>query len=163
MNVDIVVPAEHHFEGMRLALDAVAREGGFLAFTQAPPTEAAHAFCRHIRTNGLCQLVALDADEVVGWCDILPTHGEARAHVGTLGMGVLRERRGQGIGRRLIKSTLAEAWTSGLTRVELSVRIDNIAARRLYEQCGFTMEGINRNAFRIGGEYFDACCMALLK
>jgi hypothetical protein len=27
--------------------------------------------------------------EVVGWCDILPTLGEARRHVGVLGIGVI--------------------------------------------------------------------------
>jgi putative acetyltransferase len=36
----------------------------------------------------------------VGWCDILPVMGETRAHVGTLGIGVLPHARGTGIGTR---------------------------------------------------------------
>lgn len=163
MSIDIVVPDEAHFDGMRQALDKVARERRFLAFTQAPSAEAATAFYRHIRANGLCQMIALQTGTVVGWCDILPVVGEARAHVGTLGMGIVPEHRGRGIGSRLLTTTLAKAWTSGLTRVELTVRTDNVAAIRLYERCGFAAEGTSRNAFRVDGVYFDACCMALLK
>ena len=37
MNLSIEPVSENHFEGLRAALDIVAREKRFLAFTQAPP------------------------------------------------------------------------------------------------------------------------------
>jgi putative acetyltransferase len=143
-------------------MDTVAREQRYLAFLQAPPREQAFAFYRNIVTNDLCQFVALDGDEVVGWCDILPVMGETRAHVGTLGIGLMPHARRKGIGTRLLQAAIDKAWTKGLTRLELTVRADN-TAKALYERFGFEHEGIRRNAFMIDGEYFDTHAMALLK
>lgn len=160
MNAVIVPTAEVHFEGLRQALDTVAREKRYLAFVQAPPPEAAFAFYRNIVAAGLCQFVALRDGVVVGWCDVLPTHGEARAHVGTLGIGLVPDARHCGIGARLMEAVLARARADGLSRIELSVRADNANARALYARFGFVVEGLNRRAFRVDGEYFDACAMA---
>jgi len=81
MSLTIIPTTEAYFEGLRQALDTVAREKRFLVFTQAPPPEESFTFFRNIVENDLCQFIALKDDVVVGWCDILPTHGEARAHV----------------------------------------------------------------------------------
>jgi len=162
VNVDIVPIAEPHFAGLREALDVVAREKRFLALTQAPPPEAAEAFYRDIVQNDLCQFVAVEDGNVVGWCDVLPRPGDARAHVGVLGIGLVPAARHRGIGRRLMQAAIAKAWAKGLTRIELSVRVDNANARALYEDLGFVLEGLNRNALRIDGQYFDNYAMALL-
>lgn len=58
--------------------------------------------------------------EVVGWCDILPTLGEARRHVGVLGIGVIPGARHHGLGRRLTEAAIAKAWAKGMTRIELT-------------------------------------------
>lgn len=115
MNVSIVPLAEANFEPLREVVGSVAEEKRFLALTQAPSREQAYAFYRNILDNDLCQFVALLDGQVVGWCDILPTHGDARAHVGVLGMGLLPRARHMGIGERLMKATIAKAWAKGLT------------------------------------------------
>jgi putative acetyltransferase len=99
----------------------------------------------------------------VGWCDILPALGEARAHVGILGIGVIPRARHQGIGRRLMEAAIARAWTKGMTRIELTVRTDNPNARALYEALGFQLEGVKRRSFLVDGTYHDAYAMALLR
>lgn len=162
MSVTIVSPAECYFEGMRRVLDIVAREKKYLAFLQAPPVDETYAFYRNILAKDLCQVIAVQDGEVVGWCDVLPTHGEARTHVGTLGIAVLPPHRHRGIGGMLIAAAIAEAWQKGLRRIELTVRSDNTDARRLYEKFGFAVEGINRRAFLVDGEFFDTYSMALL-
>ena len=162
MPYSIVPTSELHFAGLHTAMDTVAREQRFLAFLQAPPREQAFAFYRNIVANDLCQFVALDGDDLVGWCDVLPVMGETRAHVGTLGIGVLPHARHKGIGTKLLQATITKAWAKGLTRLELTVRVDN-PAKTLYERFGFEHEGVRRNAFQIAGEYFDTYAMALLK
>lgn len=159
-----VVPvAAAHFEGLHRALDTVAREKRFLAFTQSPPWEGSLAFYRGIVARDGCQFVALDeSGAVVGWCDILPTPGEARAHIGRLGIGLVPEARQRGLGTRLLAAALAKARAQGLTRIELDVRADNANAKALYERFGFETEGLQRNATRIDGVYHDAYAMALL-
>ena len=52
------------------------------------------------------------------------------------------ERRGQGIGRKLLEAVLAAARGRGATRIELGTSTDDHAAIGLYESFGFTnLEG----------------------
>lgn len=163
MHLAIVPTAASHFEGLRLALDTVAREKRYLAFLQAPPPQEAYAFFHHIVANDLCQLVALLDGAVVGWCDVLPTHGEARTHVGTLGIGLVPHARHGGIGGQLMQAAIAKAWAKGFSRIELTVRTDNTQAKALYERCGFVLEGLHRRAFLVDGAFFDTHAMALVR
>jgi ribosomal protein S18 acetylase RimI-like enzyme len=162
VNYSIVPVAEAHFAGLHCALDAVAREKRFLAFTQAPPFEDSLAFYRGIVANDLCQFVSLEETRVVGWCDILPTHGEARSHVGHLGIGLVPHARHKGLGAKLLEATIAKAGTKGITRVELAVRADNTNAKALYERFGFVVEALQERSIRIDGEYYASYAMALL-
>ena len=163
MNLSIETVSEAHFSGLHAALDTVAREKRFLAFTQAPPMEQAFDFYRSIIANDHCQLVALLDGQVVGWCDVLPGLGQARSHVGTLGIGLVPSARHLGIGAKLMRAAIAMAWAKGMTRIELTVRVDNRNAKALYERLGFEVEGRLRRAFRVDGEYVDSCSMALLR
>jgi ribosomal protein S18 acetylase RimI-like enzyme len=158
-----VVPiAEEHIEGFRAVLDSVARERRYLAFLEAPSLEESRRFVRRNIREGYPQYVALVAEKVVGWCDILPIDRPTRAHTGVLGIGVLAEFRGRGIGTALIREALKKARTGGLTRIELSVRERNGRVVALYEGFGFVHEGVQRNAIRMDGEYENLICMALL-
>lgn len=162
VNVAIVPTAEPYFRGLHRALDFVAREGRYLAFTEAPPWEASLGFYREVIAGDLVQFVAVREGEVLGCCDILPMMGQARAHVGRLGIWLLPDARGQGIGARLLEAAIDKARRKGITRVELTVRVDNLNAKALYERFGFVVEGLQRNSTRVDGEYSDAWAMALL-
>lgn len=162
MKFEIVPLTGSHFEQLRSVFDIVAREKRFLAHTEAPAPEEAFAFYRNVIVNDLVFSVVLVNGQVVGWCDILPTHGQARAHIGVLGVGLVPAVRHHGIGLPLLQSTLTRAWDKGLSRIELTVRTDNLNAKTLYEHVGFTTEGLLRRAFCIDGQYFDAYSMALL-
>lgn len=163
MKTDVAPLREEHFAELRGVLDAVAREGRYLAFLQAPPVEEAFAFYRSILDRDCAHFVALVGGRVVGWCDVLPPYGESRAHVGILGVGLLPEFRGSGNGAALMSAAIARAWEKGLTRIELTVRSDNLRAKRLYERLGFAVEGTNRHAFCVDGQYFDAFSMGMLR
>ena len=86
----------------------------------------------------------------------------AQQHSGILGMGVISEYRGKGIGRALMQATLAAATASGMRRIELTVRVDNDPARRLYESLGFVTEGLCKHHMCIDGQFVDSWLMALL-
>jgi ribosomal protein S18 acetylase RimI-like enzyme len=158
-----VVPiAEEHVEGFWAGLDSVARERRYLTFLQAPPLEEVGNFLRRNIRKGHPQYVALSGVKVVGWCDALPIDRPTRAHTGVLGLAVLAEFRGRGIGTALLRETLNGARAFGLTRVELGVRAGNAHVVPLYERFGFVREGVQKNAIRLDGEYEDLICMALL-
>lgn len=162
--VTVVVPiAIEHAASFHRCLDIVARERKYLAQVQALPLDRVEGFVRDSVANDAVQFVAVDADTVVGWADIFPAWAEAIAHCGSLGMGVLPEYRGQGLGRKLLEACITKAWDKGLTRIELEARADNQSAIALYEKLGFEHEALKRRAMRFDGQYFDSVQMALLK
>ncbi|HEX7052326.1 MAG TPA: GNAT family N-acetyltransferase [Burkholderiales bacterium] len=133
----IIVPlAEEHAAGLRAVLDSVAcRRPHFLALADGAP---------------------------VGWCDVVEKPRGALRHSGVLGMGVLAAHRGRGLGGALLRRTLDDAREKGFTRVELTVRVDNERARKLYEKHGFQVEGLCRRHMRVRGAYYDSHLMAWL-
>jgi putative acetyltransferase len=158
-----IIPIElSHAESFHACLDAMAREKRFLAQTKAAPLERVKEFVEGSVSSNAPQFVALEADRVVGWADIFPSWADAISHCGQVGMGVLPEYRGRGIGRRLIDACIAKAWQSGITRIELEARADNERAIHLYERIGFSKESTKKRAMRFDGVYYDAFQMVLL-
>ena len=162
MSVAIVPITEDHAESFHACLDAVAREKKFLAQVEALPLERVQAFVRESVASGAAQFVAVDGGLVAGWCDIFPGWAQAISHCGSLGMGLLPDYRGKGIGHRLLLACLAKARANGITRVELEVRADNERAIKLYERMGFIREAVKPRGMRFDGVYFDSVQMSLI-
>ena len=152
-----------HVEGYRRALDIVARERKYLTMLEAQSEDDTLRFVKSNLESGSPMLVALAGGKVIGWCDVRREFFPSRAHRGTLGMGLLPEWRGRGVGRRLLEATLAQARRSGFKRIELDVHADNPRAVALYEKTGFVREGIVRDASLIDGVFRDAILMAIVE
>jgi ribosomal protein S18 acetylase RimI-like enzyme len=86
-----------------------------------------------------------------------------RSPIGSVGMGVVAEWRGRGIGFRLLDAALDAAFRQGFARVELEVRGDNTRAIALYDKSGFVRERLLRDSFFIDGKYFDAIAMPIVR
>jgi ribosomal protein S18 acetylase RimI-like enzyme len=154
---------ETHVEGFHAALDRVAREKKYLAMFKAPPLRDIRKFVLNNIRKENPGFVALAGDEVVGWCDVVRRPQAAWMHCGVLGIAVVPEYRGKGLGERLMKKTIAASWARDFTRIELTVREDNRRAICLYGRLGFKLEGVLRRSFRVDGEYGNALAMALLR
>jgi len=163
MSYSIVATNEAHLPALYRVIDAVAREGKYLAFTKAPAWEQSLAFYQGLLKANAPYYVALDGATVVGWCDVSPLMGESRAHIGVLGMGLLPAARGKGLGRQLMEAAIAKSWANGLSRLQLTVRADNLNAKLLYERMGFEVEGLCRQGCVLGDEVHDVWSMALLR
>jgi ribosomal protein S18 acetylase RimI-like enzyme len=62
------------------------------------------------------------------------------------GLAVHPARQRCGVGRRLVEACIEQARSRGARKLSLRVLGANVAARRLYESCGFTVEGVLRVA-----------------
>lgn len=144
-------------EAFRECLDVVARERRWLNFLEAPSLKEIKQF---LALSRLIQLLAEDESGMVGWCDVTPDLREGFRHSGTLGMGLLPEFRGLGVGKALLVRTVEEAWQAGLSRIELEVFGSNEVAMRLYEWVGFSIEGRKVAARVLDGEEDDIVLMA---
>jgi RimJ/RimL family protein N-acetyltransferase len=162
INADVVPMAPEHAEGYWRALDTIARERKYLTLLEAFPLSQTSEFLLSLIERGDPVFVALASGEVVGWCDIRRDPFPSHSHRGTLGMGVVPDYRGRGIGGHLLGHAVKKAFATGFVRVELSVRVDNARAIRLYEKVGFVKEGVLRDAVFVDGEFHDTIAMALI-
>ena len=78
-----------------------------------------------------------------------------------LGMYVRPAARGSGLGTRLIAAVLGHA-RGRVEQLQLAVVADNEAAYRLYAAAGFVQYGLERNALKQDGRYWDEILMAAL-
>lgn len=113
--------------------------------------------------------VRLDGEGSSAW-DLVGSAGlhstspsQRRQHVAALGMAVRDDWQGRGVGSALIRALIdrADNWMNVL-RIELTVFVDNDAARRLYEAHGFVVEGTHRAYALRDGAFVDALSMARL-
>lgn len=115
--------------------------------------------------EGSTFLAACAGNELVGQLgiDAFPGHPR-RQHAAEIGMAVMDEWQGKGVGTALMQAAvdLADKWLN-LSRLELQVYTDNEPAVRLYKKFGFVIEGTLRCfAFR-DGQYVDAYTMGRLR
>lgn len=112
---------------------------------------------------GIHSLVACIEDKIVGQLTLETNQRARRRHVATFGIAVDANFCGQHIGSTLMAAMidLCDNWLN-ISRIELTVFIDNIAAITLYRKFGFEIEGTSpRFAFR-EGQYVDAHHMGRL-
>jgi ribosomal protein S18 acetylase RimI-like enzyme len=86
--------------------------------------------------------------------------GQKEAHKGSLwGMYVRPDSRGIGVGRQLVEAVFDLA-RQRVELIQLAVVRDNEQARRLYTSLGFVDYGLERNALKQDGRYYDEVLMA---
>ena len=141
------------------ALRSVAGEQIYIEMLTPPPLVQIIDFQTKMFAKGAPTYFAVDGSRVVGWCDITPIENPRQAHRGGLGMGLIAEYRGRGLGLQLIQAALNTAQTFGLEKVELAVYSSNDIAIRLYEKVGFVREGLIEKYRKLGDDYFDAILM----
>lgn len=162
MNYEIRRVQETDIAGFHTLLDAVCRERRYLGALEGPSFERVETFVRTNVRDRLPQFMAHHLGTHIGWCDAIPGEASAgAAHIGRLGMGVAREFRGRGVGRRLIVTTIAAAQEMGLEKIELSVYSSNLPAISLYRSLGFREEGVKIRGRLVDGLYDDVM-MALM-
>lgn len=162
MSTAICPIAVEDAESLHSCLYFVAREGRFLALLEAPPLDRVREFVAQNIKNQVPQVVAVSGGNIVGWCDIQPGWHHTLKHCGSLGVGLLPEYRGKRIGESLFTACLEMARASGVTRVELEVREDNLPAIALYQRLGFIKEGVKLHGMRVHGSYVNTVAMGLL-
>jgi len=103
---------------------------------------------------------AFHGSELVGITGLVIHEGQKEAHKGLLvGMYVRPSARNVGIGRRLVE-TIIEFARHRVELIQLAVVSENEQARRLYERLGFVEYGLEKNALKHEGRYYDEVLMA---
>jgi len=128
--------------------------------TPGPPRSAETRFFARAEPKDV--FIAMRRSESAGYVALgHPTALAANRHVLQItGLAVDPDCQRQGVGRRLVAAAVAEASRRGAIRLTLHVLGANEAARSLYADSGFHIEGILRGEFRLNGAYVDDVLMA---
>lgn len=105
--------------------------------------------------------VAIASDKAVGSVGITIRGEERHKHRGTIGISILKEYCGQGIGTKLIDTIINCARDNEVKKIELEVRVDNTRAIALYKKFGFEIEGEIRNAMCVDSVFYNEYIMGL--
>ena len=115
-------------------------------------------FAERLSTSAV--IGAFRGPKLVGIAGLLIRDGAKEAHKGLLwGMYVQAGARGEGIGRRIAEAIIDFA-RGRVEIIQLSVVSSNTTARRLYSSLGFVEYGLEKNALRQNGRYYDEVWMA---
>ncbi|UJL46145.1 GNAT family N-acetyltransferase [Virgibacillus sp. NKC19-16] len=103
-----------------------------------------------------------DNNELVGYLLVIGGNAKRNKHAAYIVIGISKDYRGQGIGKRLFKDL--EQWASNhnIHRLELTVVTRNEAGVSLYKKIGFEIEGTKRHSLFIDGEFVDEYYMSKL-
>jgi RimJ/RimL family protein N-acetyltransferase len=100
--------------------------------------------------------------EIAGTIHFIAGKRPRLKHAGEFGLTVLQQYWNMGIGSRLLTDLIDWARQSGAIRkINLRVRVDNLAAIHLYEKYGFVQEGRLTREFYLHGEFIDAFLMGI--
>ncbi len=126
----------------RLALDTLKEryDAGWLAD---------HA--TNVRTGTFLVARDVPTNQVVGFA--IADRADAEGHL--LALAVDANRRGQGIGRALLKDVRNRMARSGAHSLRLDVRWDDPMARRYYEGLGFSPTGIHERVYADGTDALE--------
>ncbi len=96
-----------------------------------------------IKEGKAVQLVVFVNNELVGNSQI-SLRGAIERHIGGFSISIAKKFRGQGLGKLLMKSVIAEAkkHLRGLEIIVLSVFADNEIAKKMYKKFGFRSYGM---------------------
>jgi RimJ/RimL family protein N-acetyltransferase len=114
------------------------------------------------RKNKRIELLVIHNKKVVGDCNIRRKKG-AENHRAEIGIALLKEFRGKGIGTIMLKELfkLAKERMKGLEIIELRVASYNRVAKRLYKKFGFKKVAAIPKAIKEEGKYYSEEIMQL--
>jgi len=106
-------------------------------------------------------LAAEIGGNLVGGADFRRGRRPKCAHTANLGIALVREARGVGLGEAMMTAGIDWARRSGITKLKLGVFATNDRAIALYRKLGFVEEGRLRGEAVIAGTPVDDLLMAL--
>ena len=157
--VSIVLPDISGLKSITDFVNKLSKENTFLSFAgEKYSLEKEEAWLNNalieIKFKKNYIIWAMIDGQIIGNADIKV--GRVREeHIGTIGLMVDSDFRGNGLGEYLIRKVLGEGKKMGLKIAKLDVFSDNIPARKLYEKVGFIEYGKLKDGFFRKGKFSD--------
>ena len=120
-------------------------------------------FLQNIQSSILEKIFLFEIEnKIVGMCSIEGINKIRIKHRVDLAITVLKNYWGNKIGEKLIDYAIDYCKSNCIKKIELTVRIDNERALKLYKKFGFEIEGEIKNFIYLNGNYYNCYFMGLL-
>ena len=127
-----------------------------------PTVTAEREFIESInKSTNQCFLIAVLNNKIIGNLSISNIDRARIKHSAELSITVLKDYWNQGVASNLMAEFIQWLKTTNLTKINLTVKEDNIYAIKLYEKFGFVKEGVITREFFIDGKYYNSIFMGL--
>ncbi|XJS10218.1 GNAT family N-acetyltransferase [Aerococcaceae bacterium WGS1372] len=147
-------------------LNEVAKESPYLTLNpegvDTTVDEQVELIRRYNESNHSIMLVAESDDQIVGMATVYAIDNYRQKHVGEIGVSIVHEYWGYGIGSILTEELIEFARQSGMKVLTLEVVTENKRAINLYEKYGFNIVGTLSKRLRHNYHYFDTFVMELM-
>ena len=146
--IELELFSEKHVPGVEALLDdpAVLR---FTRIPEPPPEDFAGTWVSRYaeaRREGTREAFAVvENSEFLGLA-LAPTI-DRETQTAELGYVVAPAARGRGVATEALRELTEWALAEGMLRIELLISVDNGASQTVAERCGYTREGVLRNAY----------------
>ncbi len=147
-------------------VNQVGGETDFLTFTKGEFTktveEERSILQSYLDVENQIYLVAVVDNKIIGLLNLAAKQKPRLRHVGEMGVSVLKDFWGLGIGRLLVESLLQWAYCNPIIKkINLLVVENNLRAIELYKRIGFKEEGRFVNDFYLDDAYYDGITMGI--
>ena len=120
-------------------------------------------FLQNIQSSILEKIFLFEIEnKIVGMCSIEGINKIRIKHRVDFAITVLKNYWGNKIGEKLIDYAIDYCKSNSIKKIELTVRIDNKRALKLYKKFGFEIEGEIKNFIYLNGNYYNCYYMGLL-
>lgn len=169
-SVELMYPKWEVVDQAQSYINALSKEDTFVSFSgeQLTLKEEAEFLAQVFVWMELQQamyLFCMVDGQLAGICGIeqLPALRKRGKHVGTFGLSIGQEYRGDGLGFALAQRTIREAekYIPGMKMVILTCFANNVPALALYKKLGFCETGRRVGGLLYRGEFIDEVDMTL--
>jgi len=161
--IEIHLPEKNDLENLLDFANRLIEDDNFLMFgsqklTREEEEKYLDSLILSVQNKTVLAIFAKFNGRIIGACDIYK--GRTRkAHVGTVGVTIDRDFRGDGIGKKLLSFILDNASNIGLKMACLDLFDINEEAKSLYKKYGFIEYGRLSKALLWRGKYCDEIMM----
>lgn len=107
-----------------------------------------------------CRIVAENEDKVIGWGALTPISSRCvYAGVAEVSVYVSQNKRGNGIGKKLLEELIKLSETEGLWTLQSGIFPENKASIELHKKVGFRIIGYKEKIGKLNGVWKDNCIM----
>lgn len=143
-DITIRYPLMSDLKPLRSYINTLSKERTFITFqgeqlSLKSEEKYLKSFLEKMKKRQAVKLIVFTGKKLIGIADIKLGDKSIDNHVGTFGITVHKDYRGEGIGKLLMKLVLENAKDNlkGMKLVTLSVFGNNPVARRMYQKFGF--------------------------